>query len=189
MSPICLQEEQMMQPYVQIAQAWRETTRKRATSNGILVAVAACFGGAVFLISELMHYLLVPELGRHGERMVAEAVSGLIVGCLTAHLFRAVIARREATLARLQVISEMNHHVRNALIAISLSADEIQNQQSVRFTLEAVDRIEWTLREILPREKPLPDEKSRYLDPFSWRNTVQLREDSTSSQAVQSING
>ncbi|MGH9497714.1 MAG: hypothetical protein ACRD3L_01085 [Terriglobales bacterium] len=111
-----------------------------------------------------MHYLLVPELGRHGERMVAEGVSGLIVGCLAALVFRAIVERRNATLTRLQVISEMNHHVRNALVAISLSADEIQNQQSVGFVLEAVDRIEWSLREILPREKPLPEEGSAYVD-------------------------
>jgi hypothetical protein len=144
----------------------------RGASKGVLIAVAACFGGAVFLVSELMHYLLVPELGRHGERMVAEAVSGLIIGCLTAQLFRAMVERREATLARLQVISEMNHHVRNALVAISLSADEIQNRQSVRFTLDAVDRIEWTLREILPRDKPLPEEACRYSDPISWNKAV-----------------
>ena len=158
----------MFQHFTQLLRTLRDSISNRPTSKEILIAVAACFGGAVFLVSELMHYLLVPELGRHGERMVAEAVSGVIVGYLAARLFRAIIERRETTLARLQVISEMNHHVRNALVAISLSTDEIQNQQSVRYVLDAVDRIEWTLREILPRDKPLPEKPDRYLHPVGW---------------------
>jgi signal transduction histidine kinase len=162
----------MIRHLTQLIRILRENISIRPTSKQIFIAVAACFGAAVFLVSELMHYLLVPELGRHGERMVAEAVSGVIVGYLAAQLFHAIVERREATLARLQVISEMNHHVRNALAAISLSADEIQNQQSVRFILESVDRIEWTLREILPRDKPVPEEPDRYLRPVSWRKAL-----------------
>jgi hypothetical protein len=162
----------MIRHFSQLLKMLRENISNRATSKEILIAVAICFGGAVFLVSELMHYLLVPELGRHGERMVAEAVSGVIVGYLASQLFRAIVERREATVARLQMISEMNHHVRNALVAISLSTDEIQNQQSVRFVLEAVDRIEWTLREILPRDKPVPQEPDRYLHSVGWRKAL-----------------
>ena len=162
----------MIRHLTQLIRRLRDNISNRPTANEILIAVAASFGGAVFLVSELMHYLFVPELGRHGERMVAEAFSGAIVGYLTAQLFRAIVERREATLARLQVISEMNHHVRNALAAISLSADEIHNQQSVRFILESVDRIEWTLREILPREKPVPQGPDQYHHSVGWRKAL-----------------
>ncbi len=162
----------MIPHFTQLIRTLRENISNRPTSKEILIALATCFGGAVFLVSELMHYLLVPELGRHGERMMAEAVSGVIVGYLAAQLFRAIVERREATLARLQVISQMNHHVRNALVAISLSADELQNQQSVRFVLDAVDRIEWTLREVLPRDKPVPEEPDPYLHPVGWRKAL-----------------
>jgi signal transduction histidine kinase len=106
-----------------------------------------------------MHFLLVPELGRHGERVVAEAVTAVIVGGLAAFLMRSVTTLRETTIARLQVIAEMNHHIRNALAAISLSAYVIEDQQAVRFISEAVNRIEWALREILPRDKPAPNAK------------------------------
>ena len=60
---------------------------------------------------------------------------------------------------RMQVISEMNHHIRNALGAISLTTDSIQNQQCVRVISESVDRIEWTLREILLRRKPISEKE------------------------------
>lgn len=134
--------------------------RRQSTDKLILkqlpILMALGFAVFAFLISELMHFLLVPELGRHAERVVAEGVAALIVGALAAFLFRTVMRLRETTFARLQVIAEMNHHIRNALATISLSTYVIQDQKSVRFISEAVNRIEWALREILPREQPGP---------------------------------
>ncbi|MGC2195631.1 MAG: hypothetical protein WA628_13210 [Terriglobales bacterium] len=124
-------------------------------SKILLVWVALGFGTIVFLVSEVMHYLLVPDLGRHAERMVAEGVSAFIVGCLAAQLLRSALERRRVLRARLQVIEEMNHHIRNALTAISLSADTIQNRQSVRIISEGVEQIQWALCEILPRDRPV----------------------------------
>jgi signal transduction histidine kinase len=138
------------------------------SSTRMLVTVALGFGVLAFVITECMHYLLVPDLGRHGERMVAEGVSALIVGCLAAMLFRIAREHRQATRARLQVIAEMNHHIRNALTPISLSAYVVQNQQSIRVISEGVERIEWALREILPRRKPLPEPERNRLFYFRW---------------------
>ncbi|HYL11916.1 MAG TPA: hypothetical protein VEV41_02720 [Terriglobales bacterium] len=142
---------------------------QRLSPKKLLMAVALAFAAAAFLLSEFLHYLLVPDLGRHGERMVAEGLSALIIGCLAAALFRTSIKRRQVTVARLQVISEMNHHIRNALAAISFSASAIPNQQSVRVIQESVDRIEWTLREILPREKPISEQQRHGLLYLVWR--------------------
>jgi len=64
------------------------------------------------------------------------------------------------------VISEMNHHVRNALAAITLSTNTIQNRQSIRVISQSVDRIEWTLREILLRAKPVDDKDRNRLGYF-----------------------
>jgi len=122
-----------------------------------LVSVAVGF--ASFFATELMHFLLVPDIGRRWERLLAEGVSALIVAGLTAGLMHAANQRQEAALVRMQVISEMNHHIRNALGAISLTADSIQNEQSVRVISESVDRIEWTLREVLLRRKPISEKE------------------------------
>lgn len=126
-----------------------------------LVSVAV--GLASFLATEFMHFLLVPDIGRRWERLLAEGVSGVVVAALTAKLTHVANQRREATLVRMQVISEMNHYIRNALAAISLSTDGMQNQECIRVISESVERIEWALREILLRRKPLHEQELNYL--------------------------
>jgi len=86
-------------------------------------------------------------------------VSAIVVTGLTAGFMDVAKQRRESALLRMQVISEMNHHIRNALGAISLTTGSIQNQQCVRVISESVDRIEWTLREILLRRKPISEKE------------------------------
>jgi signal transduction histidine kinase len=137
-----------------------------ATSWRFVVGAALGVGLVSFFTSELMHYWLVPDLGRNRERLLAEVLSALIVSCLIARL--AYLARRQQrlTIARMQVIAEMNHHIRNALTPISLSVEAIENQQLIRIISEGVDRIDWALREILPREVPLAEEQRYGLGSF-----------------------
>jgi signal transduction histidine kinase len=120
--------------------------------------VPVAVGLVSFVVTELMHYLLVPDLGRLWERLLAEGLSAVVVALLTAGLIHQANKRREAALLRMQVIAEMNHHIRNALAAISLSTDTIQNQQSIRVISQSVDRITWALQEVLPRSQPLQEE-------------------------------
>lgn len=114
-------------------------------------------GLVCFTMTELMHRLLVPDIGGRKERWLAEAVSGLVVGGLVAKLTAVMHRQHQIMLARVQIMSEMNHHVRNALMAISASADLNQNQECNRVISESVQRIDWTLREILPRTQPLSE--------------------------------
>ncbi|HTW57264.1 MAG TPA: hypothetical protein VMD99_03935 [Terriglobales bacterium] len=106
-----------------------------------------------------MHHWLVPDIGRNRERLLAEALSALIVSGLVAKLAATNRRQQRLTMARMQVIAEMNHHIRNALAPISLSVDTIENQQLIRLISQGVDRIDWALREILPREVPLVEEE------------------------------
>lgn len=71
-------------------------------------------GLACFAITELMHHLLVPDIGRRKERWLAEAVSALVVAVLVAKVAKVARRQYQVMLARAQVISEMNHHIRNA---------------------------------------------------------------------------
>src|SRR5579859_2316088 len=118
-------------------------------SKQSLFGIALAFGGIAFLLSELMHYLFVPGLGRHSERMIAEGISAFLLGLLASKLLSKTIESRCMTAARLQVIGEMNHHIRNALDIISLSTYTIQDKQAVAAISQAVERIEWALCEIL----------------------------------------
>jgi light-regulated signal transduction histidine kinase (bacteriophytochrome) len=113
-----------------------------------------------------MHRWLVPDLGRNRERWLAEAFSALIVTCLVAKLAHIAREKHRATVARMQVIDEMNHHIRNALAPIALSVDALENQQLIRIISEGVDRIDWALREILPRQQPVLNEEGQAAPQF-----------------------
>jgi hypothetical protein len=120
-----------------------------------------------------MHYLLLADIGRLWERLLAEGFSGIVVALLTAGLMHEAYQRREFALLRMQVIEELNHHIRNALAVISLTTDRIENQQCIGVILESVDHIDWTLREILPRSKPLQCDERKHLWFFRLRNKKQ----------------
>ena len=138
-------------PQMRTVVAWGMTPR--------VIVLSVVVGLVSFLVTELMHRLLVPDLGRHWERLLAEGVSAVVVAGLTAGFMDAANQRQQAALLRMQVISEMNHHTRNALGAIALTTNSIQNQECVRVISESVDRIEWTLREVLPRRKPISEKE------------------------------
>jgi len=58
---------------------------------------------------------------------------------------------------KLQTIRLMNHHVRNALQVIYAASDSLDGSKQ-RSVQEAVRRIEWALREVLPGEIELTDD-------------------------------
>lgn len=141
----------------------------KSNSIRMLVVATLCFGGFVFLLSDLMHSVLVPDLGRHAERMVAEGVTALVVGFLAAKLLSAALDWHRATIARLQVIQLMNHHVREALNEISLSTSAIDNHESINVISEGVERIDWALREVLPRYSLLSEGERKQFLYLQWR--------------------
>ena len=158
---------------------------RRVVSWGItprVIVVSSAVGLVSFLVTELMHRLLVADLGRHWERLLAEGVSAVVVAGLTAGLLDLANQRQQAALLRMQVISEMNHHIRNALGAISLTTDSIQNHDCVRVISDSVDRIEWTLREVLLRRKPIPEreiDRLRYAAPTDPHATTYAGQEKT----------
>lgn len=138
-------------PPVHPASAVDEAQVNRESRRRLLLVVAG-FAVAAFVITELMHYLLVPDLGPYRERIMAEGGSALILGMLAGKLLHNAYKARQYALARLRVIAELNHHVRNALEVISLSAYITHDEEAIRRIMEGVNRIDWALREILPQE-------------------------------------
>jgi signal transduction histidine kinase len=149
----------------------RERSGIEPNSRRFVVGLALGVGLVSFLATELLHYWLVPDLGRQQERLLAEGLSALIASCLVAKLASVTRQRYRLTVARMQVIAEMNHHIRNALTPISISADITENHQLIRAISEGVDRIDWALREILPREMPLREEQRDRLGYFQKRRS------------------
>jgi hypothetical protein len=155
------------------APAPREAEPRTGPSSSRYIAIAALAVGVVsFLATELMHYVLVPDIGRSPERLLAEGFSALIVSLLTAKLVQIARERHRLAIARMQVIAEMNHHIRNALSPLSLSLDDHENQQLKHVISDAVERIDWALREILPRELPLCEEQRHKLGYFQRHRSL-----------------
>jgi len=51
----------------------------------------------------------------------------------------------------------MNHHVRNALQTISATSSSVDSTERTTMVQDAVRRIEWALREVLPGEIKMTD--------------------------------
>jgi signal transduction histidine kinase len=74
--------------------------------------------------------------------------------------------RRVHAEQRRELTAEMNHHIRNALTVIKYSAHSENGSERVHMTDEAVERIESTLRELLPA---MPEDNSSTEDEFNSR--------------------
>ncbi len=98
----------------------------------------------------------------HQERwgpMATAAISDVLLGAvafvLLLFLFRAARERRARIVQRLEVVDEMNHHIRNALQVIAFNArPSPRSQAELEEIIQAVNRIHWSLREILPKVEP-----------------------------------
>ncbi len=105
----------------------------------------------VFLVSSAADLLMLRE--HETPRFTIElsdAISGAAIGLLSYQLVRMQQERRQRLRERVEVISEMNHHVRNALQVISLTVNG-KGKEEIATIHESVNRIQWALRELLPK--------------------------------------
>lgn len=93
----------------------------------------------------------------HHAIIAFESIDEIVIGITAALVVFAYEQRRhKAILNKVRVIAAMNHHVRNALQAISYAPYTEQKEQ-IRLIADSVYRIQWALREILPAEESAPD--------------------------------
>jgi hypothetical protein len=111
---------------------------------------------ALVLVAASSYFL---EVRLHREGIPSRdliIVSNLLVGLVAAALVYLLSVRewqRQAYVeCRLRVIAEMNHHIRNALQVITFYSRK--GEKAEVSIVEAVERIQWALREVLPQ---LPD--------------------------------
>ena len=93
-------------------------------------------------------------LQRHAESLsvalIDDALVGIGVGLL---VFLYELRYRRYMIRKLEVIRLMNHHVRNSLQVISFAASVPQQEEMATQVRDAVERIEWALREVLPGQR------------------------------------
>jgi len=123
-------------------------------------ASAAITFAAMVLIDWLFGYI--------GLRREETLIGNFVLSGLVFMLVFAQQVRHERELERnekvLSVIAEMNHHTRNALqVIIGRSSMSIADSNAIAEIREAVKRIEWSLREVLPSvsEQPAESEDKR----------------------------
>lgn len=113
------------------------------------VAVFIIFVSAVgFFFDRLLVREGVPSLG---VMLLSNALTGVVAGILYLEVRVRAHDKQRLLEERLQKVTEMNHHVRNALQVVSFYRYQITDPEAARLLQESIKRIEWTLEEVLPR--------------------------------------
>lgn len=79
----------------------------------------------------------------------SDVFTGIIAAVLALLVVRYYERLRQSDSERLRVAADVNHHVRNALTTVLYSVHVKRDPELIKVTQEAVDRIDWILREIL----------------------------------------
>jgi hypothetical protein len=113
-------------------------------------------GFGIFILGVSLRTVL-DKLGVGGvPALIDDLLVGIVAGAM---VFAYERHQHKLVLARMRVIAEMNHHVRNALQPILYSPFLQEQAEQVRTIQEGTRRIEWALREVLPGEaEPAPPE-------------------------------
>ncbi len=143
------------------------------------------FLDARIIVSALLLGLLVGVCGfgldwlvHHASKVYASDLYTCIVASVFSYLLMVYEKHRRMILARrMEIAAEVNHHIRNALTAIVLSAS-VENDQSLQSILkDATARIDWVLTTVLPDgEKSLkwPIQAPKWR-PGAWRGNDCIR--------------
>jgi hypothetical protein len=102
------------------------------------------------------------SVGLHAE---TTRIDDVLLGLVAAALVLLIQRQQDRELRRQRqsaaVIEQMNHHIRNALqVIVSRASLDHEAKPELQQINEAVARIDWALREILPRSAtgaPVPD--------------------------------
>jgi signal transduction histidine kinase len=123
--------------------------RVGGVASAILLAIACVL--LIFVVSSAADMAMLHE--HETPRITIElsdGISSLAIGLLSYRLVRLQQQRRERLRQRVELIADMNHHVRNALQVISLTALG-SSKEEIANIRESVNRIQWALRELLPK--------------------------------------
>ncbi len=107
---------------------------------------------------------------------LADALVALAFATVVLKLMLMQRARHRKLVTHLETVADMNHHIRNALSEIELSAYITHNPQLFRDIQGASARIQWALSEILP------DHEDKHRPSVSQRRGVRSAVELSSSR-------
>jgi len=115
-----------------------------------IVITSAMAATLIFLITILFHWLLGEQFRLLARESIADLTAAIVVGYLAYLALRAERERLQRAAADLKMIADMNHHIRNALDMLTMSAYGTEDKAAVAVIQKATERITWALREVLP---------------------------------------
>lgn len=112
-----------------------------------LIAVLAVLIGLLSITSSIALDWLIHNLVRpvYASDILEGAVAAVVSGAIMVRMQ----SRRRELLSRIQIVEDVNHHVRNALTAITLSSSLRRDPELNAQVKEACDRIDWVLNSAL----------------------------------------
>lgn len=111
----------------------------------------------VALVGYCLDRLMIREgLSRWSLLGVSDILTGIIAGGLFLYVARHEKAHRDRLREQMRTVADLNHHIRNALQVIKLcgvgtSSSSRSDDRQLQLIKESADRIEWALREVLPK--------------------------------------
>lgn len=139
---------------------WRRLTQNgcmdgmRANSDWIAPLKSLFAGFGCFFLGSLSDVWLQRHAGSVSVAILDDALIGIGVGLLVLLYER---RQRQSLIRKIEVIRLMNHHVRNSLQVISFATSAPQHEELTIKVRNAVERIEWALREVLPGQRNVAD--------------------------------
>lgn len=123
-------------------------TNIRSTWISTLRSILIGFG--FFVLGSVSEVWLQQHTHTRTTAIISDALLGIAVGLVVLFYER---RQRRSIIRKLEVIRLMNHHVRNSLQVISFAASVPQQEALEAEIQNAVERIEWALREVLPGQR------------------------------------
>ena len=125
-----------------------------ARQSGLLACLVIVIVSALGIVLDLA--LRTEGVPRRDLMLLSNVITGIIAGWLFYQFARNEKNKREHMRASMRTVADLNHHIRNALQVIRYAGDSKSAQDATQLQLinEAVARIEWALREVLPKYSP-----------------------------------
>jgi len=125
------------------------------TSSQCSIAIAVGITLFVVGVAKFLIVLLLLDIGV--ARAVLQVQDAILTGGLAAALvwvlLAAVEVRQKQVQQQIRVVADLNHHLRNALTII-LASEYLRESEKATAILESVERIDTTLRLLLPQPSP-----------------------------------
>ena len=117
-----------------------------------IALLSLLFAIFVFLLGSGLDWVLIHQDDSLRQTVeLSDAAAALICGFVFMLFLRLYRQQRALLRQRVEVIANMNHHVRNALQVIEFNSYSTSDQQKLLAISSSVNRIQWALRELLPK--------------------------------------